>query len=165
MNRRQNFRRQLRCKDLTAVLRHSKRRSEDRLRSRRAQTNKQSRPNDLKLGFEPRPAGRNLARVRFLVDAALPARLPFEVLHRVGDVNLIAIDSRFFQRPVENFSSRADERSTSEILLIPRLFAQEHKPRAFGSFARRRQREGPSPCAISSAAPATGGLPPQDPKR
>jgi hypothetical protein len=69
------------------------------------------------------------------MDAALPARFPFEVLHRVGDVNLVAIDPRFFQRPVEDFSSRADEWFASDILLIARLFAQEHKDRAFGSFA------------------------------
>src|SRR5436190_22610191 len=104
MNGRDNFRREFRFQNLAALAGDAKRRAEDSLGRRRAKTNQQSRPNDSKLGLEPRPAGRDFARVRFLVDATFPARLPFEVLYRIRHVNLAAIDPGFFEGAIQNFA-------------------------------------------------------------
>jgi len=57
------------------------------------------------------------------------------MLDRVGDVNLIAIDSRLRQRAIEDFSSRPDKRFSGDIFIIPRLLADQHDRRAFWSFA------------------------------
>jgi hypothetical protein len=51
--------------------------------------------------FQPRTTRRDLGGVRFFVDAFLAARLPLEVLHDVGHVDLRAVDARFFECFVE----------------------------------------------------------------
>jgi hypothetical protein len=56
--------------------------------------------------------------------AALPARLPFEVLHRVRDVNLVPFDSRFLERAIEKFARRTDERFSREVFLVARLLSE-----------------------------------------
>ena len=71
--------------------------TENRLRRGRSETDEQFRLHDSQFGFHPRPAGGDLARVRFLMDAPFAARLPFEMLHGIGDINVVAIDPRFFQ--------------------------------------------------------------------
>src|SRR2546423_33495 len=135
MNGRDNFRREFRFQNLPALAGDAKRRAEDSLGRRRAKTNQQSRPNDSKLGLEPRPAGRDLARVRLLVDPAFAARLPLEVLHRVRDVNLAAIDPGFFEGAIQNLARWPDERFPREIFLIARFFAEQHQLRAFRALA------------------------------
>src|SRR5205085_5829971 len=126
MHGRDHFRRQLRLQNFAALASNAKLRSEDRLRRRRAHANEQARPNDSELRFEPGPARSDLARVRLLVDAALATRFPFEMLHRVGDVNLRPIDPRFLERAIENFSRRTDEWFAGEVFLVAWLFAQQH---------------------------------------
>src|SRR5919201_19083 len=54
---------------------------EESLRRRRAEADEHARLQHRDLGVEPRPASRDLAPVRLLVDATLPLRLPLEVLH------------------------------------------------------------------------------------
>lgn len=51
------------------------------------------RLNEIELVVEPPAAGVDLASVRLLVNAALAARLVLEVLHRVSDVDLAALDA------------------------------------------------------------------------
>ena len=58
------------------------------------------------------------------------------MLYRVGDVNFIAIDSRFFQRLIHDFSSRPDKRFTLLIFVIARLFANQHHRCALRPFAK-----------------------------
>src|SRR3712207_8490853 len=57
---------------------------------------------------QPRDARRDLRRVRLLVDAARPllAALPLEVLHRVRDVDRVAVDAGALQRLVDRKSTR-----------------------------------------------------------
>ena len=58
------------------------------------------------------------------------------MLYRVRDVNFLAIDSRFFQRLIHDFSSRSDKRFTLLIFVIARLFANEHDRRVFRTFPK-----------------------------
>src|SRR5207249_9595351 len=58
----------------------------------RSEADKQPGFNQAQLRFEPGPAGGDFARVGFLMDSPLPARLPFEMLDRICDVNLVPID-------------------------------------------------------------------------
>src|SRR5436305_14272638 len=50
------------------------------------------------LRLKPRAARRNLGGVRFFVDAAFAARLPFEMLYDVRHVDGLAVDARFVER-------------------------------------------------------------------
>src|SRR5438309_1719158 len=88
--------------------------------------------------LEPRLTRRHFARVRFLMNTPFAARLPFEMLHRVGDINLFAIDSRFLERAVHDFSGRTNERFPGNIFVIPRLLANEHDRRFLWTFAKYR---------------------------
>jgi hypothetical protein len=61
------------------------------------------------------------------VDPSLAARLPFEVLHHVGDINLLPLDAGFLQGPVHYLSRGTDEWLAAQIFRIARLFAyQQH---------------------------------------
>src|ERR1700674_224869 len=153
MHCREDLRRELGFQDLAAIAGHPKRWTENRLRRRRAETNEQLRPNEPQLRFEPGPARGNFARIGFLVDAALPARFPLKMLHRVRDVNLGAIDPRFFERAIEKLAGWTDEWFTRQIFLISRLLAQEHKRRAFRSFAEN----GLGSVSVERAGCATSG--------
>src|SRR5882724_5235430 len=70
------------------------------------------------------------------MDSALTSRLPFEMLHRIRHINVASIDSSLFERLVHDFSCRSDERFASDILVIPRLFSNQHDWRGFGSLAK-----------------------------
>ena len=60
------------------------------------------------LRFEPRPAGVDLFRIRFLMDAALASLFPFEVLHRVSDMDFGSVEASLPERPrLPNVTSRA----------------------------------------------------------
>lgn len=123
MHRRHHLRRKLRVQNFSALARDAKRRPEDGLRRGCAQTNKKLWPNESQFRFHPGTAGRDLARIWFLMDAPLPARFPLEMLHHIGDVNMVAIDSCFFQRAIQNFAGRSDKGLSRDIFLIPGLFA------------------------------------------
>jgi hypothetical protein len=60
------------------------------------------------------------------VQATFAARLPLEVLHHVGDVDLLAIDPRLLQRVVEELAGRSHEGMPLLVLLIAGLLADEH---------------------------------------
>ena len=63
------------------------------------------------------------------MDSALAALLELEVLDRVGDVELLALATRFGPRLVKHLAGRTDEWRALPIFLIPRLFSDEHDPR------------------------------------
>ncbi len=94
-----------------------------RWRRRRARSDSTGTPRCF--GIEPRPAGRELGRARLLVDPALAASLPLEVLDRVRDVGELAVDSGRLEPLVENAPGRPDERLSGQILLVPGLLANE----------------------------------------
>src|SRR5688572_24282041 len=110
------------------------------LRSGRAKADEHLGLDNFQLRFQPWPARRDLARVRFLVNAPLPFRFPFEVLHRVRDIDLVAVDARFLQRLVEQLSRRSHERLPLQIFVVAGLFAHEHHPGRAFAFAEDRLR-------------------------
>src|SRR3546814_16099365 len=85
--------------------------------------------------------------------APLATWFPLEMLDGVGDVAPLPIEARRLQRLVENATGWADERRTGEILVVARLFADQHDARASCAFAQhglRRRR-------VQIAAQATVG--------
>ena len=85
--------------------------------------------------FDPPAAGLDFAGVGFGVDAALAALFELEVLHRIGDVDAGAVDLGFGDGAVEDLPGGAHERRAGEVLLIARLFADEHQRRIDRAFA------------------------------
>ena len=67
-------------------------RADDGLGGGRAERDDDTRPDDLELEIEPRSTRLDVARVRALVEPALAARAPAEVLHDIGDEDLLAVD-------------------------------------------------------------------------
>src|SRR5438270_9246559 len=69
------------------------------------------------------------------MDAALAARLPFDMLHRVRDVNFLPFDAGFFEGAIKDFSSRAHKWFSGDILLVAGLLTEKHERRVLASFA------------------------------
>src|SRR5437764_15493512 len=74
------------------------------------------------------------------MDATFAARLPFEMLHCVRDVNFLPFDPRFFERAIKDFSSRAHKWFSGDILLVAGLLTEKHERRALRSLAEDRLR-------------------------
>ena len=70
------------------------------------------------------------------MNSAFAARLPLKMFHRVGDVNLRAIDSSFLERAIHDFPSRTNEWFARHIFVIARLFANQHHRCALRPFAK-----------------------------
>src|SRR5262245_52719604 len=62
------------------------------------------------------------------MQAPLAAPNPFEVLHRIGNVNFRAFDLRLRQGAIEQPPGRPDEWITLAILLVARLLADKNHP-------------------------------------
>jgi hypothetical protein len=77
-------------------------------------------------GFQPLMARVDLALRGSLVQAALPAQLPLEVLDRVGDIDVLALDARRLERAVEEPPRRADKGQPFLVLLFAGLLAHQH---------------------------------------
>ena len=88
--------------------------------------------------LDPLVARIDLALRRGLVQAALAAQLPLEVLDRVGDVEVLAIDPRRLERAVEQASRRPDERQSLLVLLVAGLLADQHHARVRVAGAEHR---------------------------
>src|SRR5262245_37372333 len=100
----------------------------------------------------PPAAALNLIGVRPLVQPPLAALLVLEMLDRVGDEDLAAIDTRVGDREVEHAAGWPDKGMTLAILLIARLLAHHHDPRVLRPFARHHLGR----AAIEGAAGARG---------
>jgi hypothetical protein len=70
------------------------------------------------------------------VYAALASRLPFEVLNRIGDINVVAINASGLKRFVEELSCGTNERPPLQVFLIARLFTHEHHLGTNAAFAK-----------------------------
>src|SRR5207247_7648629 len=90
------------------------------------ETDENMRLDDCELGVEPRAARGDLRPVWLLVDAALSARLPLEVLDHVRDVGERAVDACVCERLVQESSGRPDERGAGPVFLVAGLLADEH---------------------------------------
>src|SRR5205807_9324739 len=95
-----------------------------------------------------------LGPVRLVVDAALAARLPLEVLDGVRDVDAAAVDAGGGERLVKDAPCRPDEGTAREILPVARLLADEHQLRTRRAFAEDGLRRVPP----ELAGAAVGGV-------
>src|SRR6266481_3608006 len=109
MNSREHPWRELRGQHLAALARDSESRAENGLRRCRTHCHDEVGLNDPQFRFQPRTARCDFARVRLLMNPAFSAGLPFEVFHRVSDVNLGAINASVRERAIHNFASRTYE--------------------------------------------------------
>src|SRR5437660_7274788 len=88
----------------------------------------------MQLRFQPGPTSGDVARTWFLMDPAFPARFPFEMFHRVGDINFVAVDSGVLECAIQNFSGWADKGFASHIFIITRLLTDHEHGGAFRAF-------------------------------
>src|ERR1700730_2346020 len=66
------------------------------------------------------------------------ARDELEMFDRIGDVDFVAIDADFFQRPVEHLPGRSDEWLAGKVLLVAGLLADQHHLGSLRTFAELR---------------------------
>src|SRR5215211_8782694 len=111
--------------DLTAVLRDLEGSPEDRLSGCGAQTDEHFRLHDRQLRIEPWPARGDVRHRRLAMDTSLPARFPTEVLDRVSDVHLVAIEPGVGEASVEQLPGWTDERVAFEVLTVTRLLTDD----------------------------------------
>ena len=135
MNSRHHERRESRWDERASMRRHLELRVDHRLRRCGAETDDHTRPHERNFGIEPRATRCNLGRVWFLVDPALAARLPLEMLDDVGDVGLFAIYPGVFERIVEKLAGRTNKRFAGQIFFVARLLADKQDGRASRAFA------------------------------
>src|SRR5579859_7530408 len=133
-----------------AVLGHPERRAEERLRCGGSHQDDEPRPDRIYLGLEPRPARAHLLAVRLLVQPALAAAHPAEVLDRVGHVHARAFDAGFGEPLVQETARRADKRFALDVLAVTGLLADEHQRGLAGALPEDRLRR-----VLPEAAPAT----------
>ena len=88
--------------------------------------------------LDPPAAGGDLPDVGLVVDPPLAACHELEMLDRVGDVDLRAVDPGLFQRRVEKLAGGPDKRPAGKILLVAGLFADEHDRGIQRPFAEHR---------------------------
>jgi hypothetical protein len=108
------------------------------LRRRCAQTQDQFRMNRPDFGFKPWLASPDFRGARPLVDSPLAALVEFEMLHRVGHINIRAIDPGFHQGLVENAAGGTDKRAAFAVFLIARLFTDHEQASGAWTFAENR---------------------------
>src|SRR2546428_8079897 len=129
--------------------------SDDRARRRRAEADEHLGLASRDLGINPGAAGRELAKTRRLVDAALAALDELEVLDRVRDIEPLAVQAHLDQRAVEHLARRANERRALQILLIAGLLADEDDAGIGGAAPPH-----PLGRAPAEGAPPAAGRPP-----
>jgi len=136
MNSREHPLCELRGQHLATLPGDSESRAENSLCRCRTHCHDEFGPNDPLFRFQPRTARCDFARFRLLMNPPFPAGLPFEVFHRVRDVNLRPINSSFLERAIHNFPSRTNERFARDIFVIARLFANQHHRCVLRPFAK-----------------------------
>src|SRR4051794_31370667 len=152
MDGRDDDRREVRLKEATALLGHLERVAEQRLGRDRAHDDQRLGADHAQLRLEPWVTGADVARVGTLVDAALPAFLEPEVLDRVGEVDVRAVDAGALERLVELAPRRADERMALVVLAVAGRLADEHRARRLPALAEDRLRR-----VLVEITPATPG--------
>src|SRR5215212_8944203 len=123
MHRRQDVLGEVGVDLLAAFARDAELGAEERLSGCGAEADQDTRLDGLELAVQPDSAGGDLRRVRLLVDAALAARDPLEVLDGVRDVDRAAVDPRVLERLVEKLPGGPYERLAQFVLLVTGLLA------------------------------------------
>src|SRR5947209_17113027 len=86
------------------------------------------------LGIQPGTAGRDLRSAGLLMNAALAARLPLEMLHNVGYVHVFAVNTGFSQSFIQHRACRSHKWPSGKVFFISRLLAYHHHSRAAAAF-------------------------------
>lgn len=123
----------LALEEFTSMLGEPEVATEQRLGSRCAHANNDLWFDDKNLCVEPGFAGVDLAPGWFLVEAAFASWLPPEMLHGVGDVDIVARNSGMIQRFIKQATGGTDERLALLVFFVAWRFAeQDHvgSPRA-----------------------------------
>ncbi|OBB91100.1 hypothetical protein A5779_24365 [Mycolicibacterium peregrinum] len=91
--------------------------------------------NRVQFSQDPWPARLHLGAAGGLVDTAFAALIggELEVLHGVGQIELVAVDLGSGQGFVQEAAGRADEGLSCPVLLVTRLLADQHHPRGRSS--------------------------------
>jgi len=108
-----------------------------------AQRDNQLGAHEMTFDVIPPLAALNFMTVGAFVQTALAAVFELEMFDRIGDENCLSIQSGFGNSFVQNPASRPDERMTSKILIIPRLFSDHHDRGMRRTFARHHLRRVP----------------------
>lgn len=140
MQCRHHVRSQRRFHNLAAMAAYAEVFPEKRTSGGSAQTNKHGWCDNGEFFVEPRATGANLRISRLFVNAPLPALCgrPLEVLDRIGEVHIGAVDPSFSQGQIQNPSRRPYERAPLAIFDIPRLLADQHDGGMRRTFAEDR---------------------------
>src|SRR5438270_7716144 len=112
--------------DLAAVLHQLELRAEYGLCGGGTEAHEDLRFHRAELRLEPGAARLDFRCPRLLVDAALAAWLPLEMLDRVGDVDVASRDPRVLERLVEHCAGGPDEWCALAVFLVARLLADKH---------------------------------------
>src|SRR5690606_36878701 len=108
------------------------------------------------LGAQPAIAGVDLPLSRRLVNAPLAARLPLEVLDRIGDVHLLARNASLVERAIQQCAGWTDEGMALLVFLVAWLLAHEHQGGGRVMFTEYRSGgyvpEGKSPASLGFCA-------------
>ena len=114
--------------------------AQQRTQGRGPERHRDTRLEVIKFLLQPYVAGVDLQQVRFYVQSALAARLPLEMLDRVGQEDFAARESRRLKALLQHCTRRSDERTTLQILVIAGLLTHEHDPGVCRPFAADRLR-------------------------
>jgi hypothetical protein len=125
----EHVRRERAFDELSALQCHSEAGTDERFGGGGAERDDDVRLHRLDLAFDPLVAGVDLALRRGLVQAALAAQLPFEMLDGIGDVEMLAVDAGSLERLIEQPSGGTDERQSLLVFLVAGLLADEHHAR------------------------------------
>ena len=152
MDGRENALGQRRFHEPASALRDLETFAQQRPRRDGAQAHQHPGPDDSDLGIHPGPARGDLGGAGRLVDAAFAARLPFEVLHDVCQVHLVAFDPRLGERAIQEPARRPDEDVPFDIFDVAGLLAHHHHGGAAGALAE----DGLRPARVEVAGAASG---------
>ena len=123
-------------KYLAAVLCQAKLRPQQILGGGRSQADNDLRMNGRNLHLEPGAAGRYFEGIWLFVEPDLAPWFPLEMLHRIGDVHLTAIDAGGLQAFIQKWPGRPDERPSLLIFAITRLFSYQKQSGMNSAFAK-----------------------------
>ena len=100
-------------------------RTEEGLRGGGSQADDQAGPNGLHFGVQPGAAGGDFAGAGLLMNAALAARFPLEVLDGVGDISRVTIDAGLLQAAVEETAGGTNKRVAFDVFAVAGLLADQ----------------------------------------
>ncbi len=128
MHGREQRRRPLGIELQSARLHDAEGSSEQGLGGGRSKADDHVRLDECNLVLEPRKTRADLTGAWCLMNASLRSRVfgPLEVLHRVSEVDVIAVEANGVERAIEQLARRPDEIVAEFVLDVPGLFADEH---------------------------------------